>query len=50
MLALYTVLAVVGLVLAGRFLINPLFRLIGRLGEREMFIVAGLFTVVAAPR
>ena len=34
--------------LAGRFLLNPLFRLIGRLGERELFVVAGLFTVVGA--
>ena len=48
MLALYTVGAIVGLVLAGRFLINPLFRLIGRIGEQEFFIVAGLFTVFAA--
>jgi len=47
-LALYTVLAVGGLVLAGRLIINPLFRLIGRFGERELFIVAGLFTVVGA--
>ncbi|MFC7537401.1 monovalent cation:proton antiporter-2 (CPA2) family protein [Sphingomonas sp. GCM10030256] len=47
-LALYTVAAVAGLVLAGRFLINPFFRLIGRLGERELFVVAGLFTVIAA--
>ena len=47
-LALYTVGAIVGLVLAGRWLINPMFRLIGRLGERELFVVAGLFTVVAA--
>lgn len=47
-LALYTVGAIVGLVLAGRLLINPMFRLIGRLGERELFVVAGLFTVVAA--
>jgi monovalent cation:proton antiporter-2 (CPA2) family protein len=47
-LALYTVLAIVGLVLAGRWLINPMFRLIGRLGERELFVVAGLFTVVAS--
>ena len=43
-----TVLAVVGLVLAGRFLIAPLFRLIGRLGERELFVVASLFTVLGA--
>ena len=47
-LALYTVLAVGGLVLAGRLVLNPLFRLIGRFGERELFIVAGLFTVVGA--
>ncbi len=47
-LALYTVLAVVGLVLVGRLILNPLFRLIGRFGERELFIVAGLFTVVGA--
>ena len=45
-LALYTVLAVTGLVLAGRWVINPLFRLIGRLGERELFVVAGLFAVI----
>ncbi|MGZ8997343.1 MAG: cation:proton antiporter domain-containing protein, partial [Allosphingosinicella sp.] len=47
-LALYTVGAVVGLVLAGRFLLNPLFRLIGNLGEREMFVFAALFTVIAS--
>jgi glutathione-regulated potassium-efflux system protein KefB len=47
-LALYTVGAVAFLVLFGRLLLNPFFRLIGRLGERELFIVAGLFTVVAA--
>ncbi|HVF36445.1 MAG TPA: monovalent cation:proton antiporter-2 (CPA2) family protein [Sphingomicrobium sp.] len=48
MLALYTLLAVIGLVLAGRWVLNPMFRLIGRLGERELFVVAGLFTVIAA--
>ena len=47
-LALYTVLAVIGLVLVGRLVLNPLFRLVGRLGERELFIVAGLFTVVGS--
>lgn len=47
-LALYTVAAIGGLVLAGRFLLNPLFRLIGRFGERELFIVAGLFAVIAS--
>ncbi|QNM82674.1 cation:proton antiporter [Sphingomonas sabuli] len=47
-LALYTVAAVAGLVVAGRVILNPLFRLVGRLGERELFIVAGLTTVVGA--
>lgn len=47
-LAVYTVIAVVGLVLAGRYLLNPLFRLIGRMGERELFIAAGLFCVLAS--
>ncbi|WP_421855461.1 cation:proton antiporter [Novosphingobium sp.] len=48
LLALETVGAIAGLVAAGRFLIRPLFRLIGNLGEREMFVVAALFTVLAA--
>lgn len=48
LLALYTVLAITGLILAGRFLLRPLFRLIGNLGEREMFVFAGLFTVIAS--
>jgi len=47
-LALYTLLAVIGLVIAGRFILNPLFRLIGRFGERELFVVAGLFAVIAS--
>lgn len=47
-LALYTVAALAGLVLAGRYLLRPLFRLIGNLGEREMFVFAGLFTVFAS--
>ena len=47
-LALYTVLAIAGLVLVGRWILNPMFRLIGRLGERELFVVAGLFTVIAS--
>jgi len=47
-LALYTVLAVIALVLVGRLLLNPLFRLVGRLRERELFVVAGLFTVIGS--
>ena len=44
-LALYTLGAVLGLIAAGRFLLRPLFRLIGDLGEQEMFVFAALFTV-----
>ncbi|MEH3047718.1 cation:proton antiporter domain-containing protein [Sphingomonas adhaesiva] len=47
-LVIYTVLAISGLIAAGRFVLRPLFRLIGRLGEREMFVFAALFTVIAA--
>ena len=47
-LALYTVGAIAALWLAGKYVINPLFRLIGRLGERELFVVAGLFAVVGS--
>jgi CPA2 family monovalent cation:H+ antiporter-2/glutathione-regulated potassium-efflux system protein KefB len=48
LLTLYTVAAVAGLIAAGRFLIRPLFRLIGNMGEREMFVFAALFTVIAS--
>lgn len=48
LLAVYSILAVAGLVLVGRYVLNPLFRLIGGLGERELFVAAGLFTVIAA--
>lgn len=48
LLGLYTVGAIVGLILAGRYLLRPLLRLIGNLGEREMFVTAALFTVLAA--
>lgn len=48
LLAIYAVLAIIGLVAAGHFLLNPLLKLVGRIAERELFIVAGLFTVFAA--
>ncbi|MBB4857329.1 CPA2 family monovalent cation:H+ antiporter-2/glutathione-regulated potassium-efflux system protein KefB [Novosphingobium chloroacetimidivorans] len=48
LLVIYTLVAVAGLIAAGRFVIRPLFRLIGNLGEREMFVFAGLFTVIAS--
>ena len=47
-MALYTVLAIVVLVLAGRFVVNPLLRIIGRYGERELFVVVGLLVVLAS--
>jgi Kef-type K+ transport system membrane component KefB/voltage-gated potassium channel Kch len=47
-MGLETVAAIVALVLGGRYLLRPLFRLIGNMGEREMFVVAALFTVLAA--
>jgi len=46
--AFYTVGAIIFLVLAGRFVIRPLFQLVGRISERELFVVAGLFTVLAS--
>ncbi|WP_420801943.1 cation:proton antiporter [Sphingomonas cavernae] len=48
LLAVYTVGAIAGLVLAGRFILSPLLKLVGRLGERELFVVVGLFTVLAS--
>jgi glutathione-regulated potassium-efflux system protein KefB len=47
-LALFTIVAIIGLVLAGRFVISPVLRLAGRMGERELFVVVGLFTVMGA--
>jgi glutathione-regulated potassium-efflux system protein KefB len=47
-LGLYTVGAIAFLVVAGRFVINPLFRLVGRISERELFVIAGLFIVLAS--
>lgn len=47
-LALYTVLAIAGLVMAGRFLLRPVLILVGKLGDRELFVVVGLFTVLAS--
>ena len=47
-LALYTLIAVIVLVAFGRLILNPALRFIGRLGEREVFTVVGLFTVIGA--
>ncbi|WBO21192.1 cation:proton antiporter domain-containing protein [Sphingomonas abietis] len=48
LLGLYTVGAIIALVLAGRYVLTPVLKLIGNLGEREMFVATGLFTVLAA--
>ncbi len=48
LLVLYAVAAIAGLVFAGRYILTPLMRLIGKISERELFIVAGLFTVCAS--
>ena len=47
-LVVYAVLAIIALVLAGRYLLSPLLRLVGKISERELFIVTGLFTVCAS--
>lgn len=43
-----TIAASLGLVAAGRFVLRPLFNMIGGLREREMFIVAGLAVVTGS--
>ena len=40
--------AILVLVLAGRYLLNPLFQVIARTGAREAMIAAALFVVLAA--
>lgn len=45
LLVVYAVLAIIALVLAGRYLLSPLLKLVGKISERELFIVTGLFTV-----
>jgi len=40
--------AIAALVLVGRFVLNPLLRLVGRVSERELFGVAGRFTVLGS--
>jgi voltage-gated potassium channel Kch len=45
---LVTLAAIGGLVLAGRFALNPMFRLIAMTGAREVFVVGALLTVLGA--
>jgi len=44
--AVYAVIAIVGLIVIGRYLLQPLLKVIGRIAERELFIVAGLVAVL----
>ncbi len=44
--ALYAILAIGGLILVGKYLLQPLLKVIGRIAERELFIVAGLVAVL----
>jgi monovalent cation:proton antiporter-2 (CPA2) family protein len=48
LLILYAVLATTGLILAGRYLLSPLLKLVGKVSEKELFIVTGLFAVCAS--
>ncbi len=48
LLVVYALLAIVVLVLTGRYLLSPLLKLVGKIAERELFIVTGLFTVCAS--
>ena len=43
-----SVVAVAGMVLAGRFLLTPMFQIIARTGAREVMIAAALFVVIGA--
>lgn len=44
--AAYAVAAIAGLILVGKYLLQPLLKIIGRIAERELFIVAGLVAVL----
>ena len=39
------VLAIIGLILAGKYLLQPLLKLVGKISERELFIVTGLVAI-----
>lgn len=43
--AVYGIIAIGGLIAAGKYLLQPLLKVIGRIAERELFIVAGLVSV-----
>ncbi len=47
-LVLNALIGIAILILAGRFVLNPVLALVGRVSERELFVVAGLFAVCAS--
>lgn len=47
-LVLSSVAAIAGLVIGGRFILNPAFRLIAHVGTREVFVIGALLTVMGA--
>ncbi len=47
-MAAMTLAALAGLILAGRYLLPPLFRIIGKLGAREAFAAAALLSVLGS--
>ncbi|MCS6987124.1 MAG: monovalent cation:proton antiporter-2 (CPA2) family protein [Sphingomonadaceae bacterium] len=47
-LALSSLAAIAGLSLVGRFLLNPAFRLLARVGTREVFVIGALLAVLGA--
>jgi voltage-gated potassium channel Kch len=48
MLVVYSVGAIVGLVLIGRFVLNPALKLFGQVGTRDIFVIAALLTVLGS--
>ena len=48
MLVIYTLAAIVGLVLLGRFVLNPLLQFFGQVGTRDIFVIAALLTVLGS--
>jgi monovalent cation:proton antiporter-2 (CPA2) family protein len=48
LLVAYSVAAIAGLVLVGRYVLNPALRLFGQVGTRDIFVIAALLTVLGA--
>ncbi len=48
MLVIYSLVAITGLVLVGRLILNPALKLFGQVGSRDIFVIAALLTVLGA--